>query len=105
MQRAVADMQEVTVDVEHYRRNRDRMHQGLIDAGYDCVLPGGAFYMFPKAPIADDVEFVQRLQDQHILVVPGKGFGSPGHFRLAYCVGPEVIERALPGLARARQAC
>ncbi|MBW2457182.1 MAG: pyridoxal phosphate-dependent aminotransferase [Deltaproteobacteria bacterium] len=103
MQRAVADLQDVTVDVDHYRRNRDLMHQGLIDAGYECVLPGGAFYMFPKAPIADDVEFVRRLQQEHILVVPGKGFGSPGHFRLAYCVAPEVIERALPGLARARQ--
>ncbi len=105
MQRAVADLQEVTVDIDHYRHNRDLMHQGLVAAGYECALPGGAFYMFPKSPIADDVEFVRRLQEERILAVPGKGFGTPGHFRLAYCVDREVIERALPGLARVRQEC
>ncbi len=105
MQHAVAELQDVTVDIDHYRRNRDLMYQGLVAAGYDCVLPGGAFYMFPKAPIADDVEFVRRLQQERILAVPGTGFGTPGHFRLAYCVDQSVIERALPGLAQVRAGC
>ncbi|HIC86380.1 MAG TPA: aminotransferase class I/II-fold pyridoxal phosphate-dependent enzyme, partial [Desulfobacterales bacterium] len=55
---------------------------------------------FPKSPIEDDVQFVAELQEENILVVPGSGFGGPGHFRIAYCVADEVIERALPGFER-----
>jgi aspartate aminotransferase len=33
--------------------------------------------------------------------VPGRGFGTPGYFRIAFCVEDEVIERSLDGFARA----
>ncbi len=105
LQRAVADLQDVTVDIERYRKKRDKLHAGLVDAGYDCVLPGGAFYVFPRSPLADDVEFVRRLLAERVLAVPGAGFGRPGYFRLAYCMRDEVIEGGLPGLKRAREAC
>jgi aspartate aminotransferase len=105
MQHAVAACQDVSVDVAEYRIKRDMLVQGLTDAGYDCPSPGGAFYVFPKSPIADDVAFVRMLLEERVLGVPGSGFGRAGHFRLAYCVRREVIERALPGLRRVRSRC
>ncbi|MBN1945483.1 MAG: pyridoxal phosphate-dependent aminotransferase [Bradymonadales bacterium] len=105
MQRAVADLQEVTVDVQAYRTRRDLLFAGLMEAGYECILPEGTFYLFPKSPNPDDQAFIQRLLEERILAVPGSGFGRPGYFRLAYCVPVEVIEKALPGLKRAFQAC
>jgi aspartate aminotransferase len=54
----------------------------------------GAFYIFPKSPIPDDIAFVRELQQHRILAVPGVGFGTPGHFRLAYCIPMDVIERS-----------
>ncbi len=74
---------------------------GLRAAGYDFALPPGAFYLFPKSPFADEARFVDLLKEENILVVPGSGFGSPGYFRIAYCVEDKVIEGALPGFARA----
>jgi aspartate aminotransferase len=57
----------------------------------------GAFYLFPRCPIDDDVAFVRSLQAKNILTVPGSGFGRPGHIRIAYCVERWVIEASLPG--------
>ncbi len=101
MQRLVVSLQGICVDVDEYRRKRDRMISGLKGVGYDLVTPAGAFYLFPRSPLPDDVEFVRLLQEENILVVPGRGFGGPGHFRIAYCVDDLVIERALPGFERA----
>ncbi|MBI5017594.1 MAG: pyridoxal phosphate-dependent aminotransferase [Deltaproteobacteria bacterium] len=100
MQRAVADLQEVTVDMSLYASNRDRLYDALTDAGYACHKPEGAFYLFPRSPIPDDVAFVRELQKERILAVPGTGFGGPGHFRLAYCCSAETVERSLPGFRR-----
>ena len=65
--------------------------------GYSLVKPEGAFYMFPKSPIDDDVAFVGELQKHNVLVVPGKGFGAPGYFRISYCVEDRVLEGSLVG--------
>ncbi len=101
MQRAVARVQGVAVDVAWYRRNRDRLYGALVEAGYRCHQPEGAFYLFPRSPIPDDVAFVGLLKEENILAVPGTGFGGPGHFRLAYCCSPDTVERSLPGFRRA----
>ena len=74
---------------------------GLTALGYECSKPGGAFYLFPKTPIEDDVAFVSALQEENILTVPGSGFYGPGHMRIAYCVDERTIEKALPGFERA----
>ena len=65
--------------------------------GYSVVKPQGAFYMFPKSPIEDDVKFVNDLQRYNLLVVPGLGFGKKGHFRISYCVSDRTIKGALTG--------
>ena len=69
--------------------------------GYAMARPEGAFYLFPKAPGGDDLAFVRALQDELVLAVPGRGFGLPGYFRIAYCVDQAVIERSLDGFRRA----
>jgi len=102
MQRVVAPLLEVSVDVAYYARRRDLFSEVLEQAGYDFVKPRGAFYFFPQAPGGDDLEVVARLKAENILAVPGRGFGRAGHFRLAFCVPEEVIRRAAPGFARVR---
>jgi aspartate aminotransferase len=101
MQRLIAELQGVCVDVNIYKHKRDRLVSGLTGFGYEMTIPGGAFYLFPKSPLPDDVQFVRLLQEENILVVPGSGFGGPGHFRIAYCVDDRTIEGALPGFERA----
>ena len=100
MQRVIAHLQGVSIDVDWYRRRRDRLCQALSEMGYTLVKPDGAFYLFPESP-TDDLEFVQELQKSNVLTVPGRGFGAPGYFRIAYCVDECVIEGALPGFAAA----
>jgi aspartate aminotransferase len=96
MQRAVARLQGVTVDVAPYKRNRDVLCDELTKAGFTVRKPEGAFYLFPKSPIDDDMAFCRELQERLVLVVPGSGFGLPGYFRMAYCVAPSVVDCALP---------
>lgn len=100
-QRAVARLQGQSVDPAVYEAKRSLICDALERTGYELVRPGGAFYIFPRAPGGDDVAFVRRLQEERILVVPGSGFGTPGHFRVSYCVTDAEIEGALPGFARA----
>lgn len=96
MQRLVAKLQGVGVDITPYQRNRDVLCAGLEEAGFQLFRPEGAFYLFPRSPIEDDVAFCREMLEHLVLVVPGSGFGMPGHFRLAFCVAPEVADGALP---------
>ncbi|GFM32841.1 pyridoxal phosphate-dependent aminotransferase [Desulfovibrio subterraneus] len=91
------------VDAGIYAKRRDVMARVLTEAGYDFLMPKGAFYFFPKAPGGDDVAFCQRLMEEKVLAVPGTGFGGPGYFRLTFCVGEEVIERAAEGFRKANR--
>lgn len=102
-QRVVAEHLGEHVDVARYQDRRDLLCRGLTEAGYEFVMPRGAFYLFPKSPIPDDVAFVRALQEKNILVVPGSGFFGPGHFRIAYCVPESTIERSMDGFAKVRQ--
>jgi aspartate aminotransferase len=100
----VAKLQGVTVDNSIYARRRDLFCRILREAGYEFVPPKGAFYLFPKSPLADDVRFVALLQEQKILAVPGQGFGMPGYFRLAFCIDDAVIAGSRPGFQAALAA-
>jgi aspartate aminotransferase len=96
MQRLVVKLQDESVDINDYQAKRDLFVDELTGMGFSMVKPDGAFYLFPKSPIKDDVEFVKLAQKHHILLVPGAGFGAPGFFRIAYCVDKGMIERSLP---------
>jgi aspartate aminotransferase len=104
MQRVVAELQGASVDNSIYTRRREVFCKILANIGYEFMPPKGAFYVFPKSPIADDAEFVSKLQDQKILAVPGRGFGAPGYFRLAFCVDDAVIERSAEGFRKAMES-
>jgi len=85
-----------SVDITPYEKNGKLLYDGLIDAGFECVKPQGAFYLFPKALEADDYAFCERAKKYDLLLVPGADFGAPGYFRAAYCIKTETIERSLP---------
>lgn len=85
-----------TADLSIYEKNKEIFYNGLIEMGYTCVEPGGAFYLFPRALEEDANAFCERAKKYNLLLVPGDSFGCPGHVRISYCVPTEVIERALP---------
>jgi aspartate aminotransferase len=88
------------VDIGAYQAKRDLLCDGLSECGYEFIRPKGAFYLFPKSPAPDDVAFVRALQEELILTVPGRGFGCPGFFRIAFCVDDDTIKKAMPGFER-----
>lgn len=96
IQRGVARCLDAEVDVESYKKNRDVLYEGLKKAGYECVKPQGAFYMFVKTPIEDDWEFYKRAKKYHLVLGPGVAFGGPGYVRVSYCVDYDMIVKALP---------
>lgn len=102
-QRVIARTVGLSVDLTPYRHRRQLLGNILANAGYDFLWPQGAFYFFPRAPLPDDTAFVQLLKEENILAVPGRGFGRPGYFRLAFCVPEITIVNAAPGFARAWQ--
>ena len=97
MQHLVRSLQSVTVNVAEYQAKRDYLYAQLTDMGYSVVKPQGAFYMFCRSPIDDDAAFVEELRKRNVLVVPGRGFGTPGYFRISYCVTDRQLEGSLAG--------
>ena len=99
-QKVIADSLEDCIDVNEYKKRRDLLYTYLTDLGFSCVKPQGAFYLFPKALIEDDVEFVLKAKEFNLLLVPGSGFGWKGHFRISYCVDMSTIENSLGAFAK-----
>ena len=102
-QRLATALLDETVDLDIYDRRRKLMANVLSDAGIEFVMPRGAFYFFPKAPGGDDIAFVDALQDELILAVPGRGFGMAGFVRLSCSVDEKIIARSAEGFKRAVQ--
>jgi aspartate aminotransferase len=96
MQRLVAYLQKEQVDLSGYLEKRDLLYTHLTKLGFKMIKPQGAFYMFPRSPLEDDLEFVQTAKKYNILLVPGKGFGLRGHFRLSYSVPLQTVINSLP---------
>ena len=100
-QRLATALLDETVDLDIYDRRRKLMAKVLADAGVEFAMPRGAFYFFPKAPGGDDLAFVDALQDELILAVPGRGFGMAGFVRLSCSVDEKIIARSAEGFKRA----
>jgi len=100
IQHLIAHLQDTTIDVRIYEKKRDYLYKELTNMGYSLIKPQGAFYMFPKSPIEDDVQFTEELKENRVLVVPGRGFGLPGYFRISYCMEDATIEGSLEGLEK-----
>jgi len=101
IQYLIVNLQSITIDILKYQEKRDFMFRELSSIGYETVLPHGAFYMFPKSPNKNDVEFIETLKEQNVLAVPGRGFGFSGHFRISYCLEDSTLEGSIPGLKAA----
>ncbi len=100
IQRVVAKCLDSEVDVSIYNRNRELLYNSLIEYGYTCVKPEGAFYLFIKAMEENDKAFSAAAKKHNILIVPGSSFGCPGYCRIAYCVDYSTIQRSLPGFKK-----
>ncbi len=101
-QKLILQCMDSEVDLNIYRHRRDKMAKVLKDAGLEFTMPRGAFYFFPKSPTADESVFINALVEQRVLAVPGRGFGMPGYFRLAFCsISEEAIEKSADSFKRA----
>lgn len=89
-----------TSDLSVYKRNKELLVKSLREMGYHCVEPGGTFYLFPRTLEPDDMAFSERAKKHNLLLVPGSGFGCPGHVRLSFCIPTERIERSLPAFEK-----
>ncbi|MBO5514384.1 MAG: pyridoxal phosphate-dependent aminotransferase [Mogibacterium sp.] len=99
-QRVLAKILPCTSDLSVYEKNANLLYDALTSYGFECVKPRGSFYMMPKIPGGDSDAFMKKALDNDIIVVPGDGFMCPGHFRLAYCVPTERVERSLERFAK-----
>ena len=95
IQLAVAEVLDLTADLSVYETNMNILYKELTDLGFECVRPGGTFYIFPKAPEADAIAFSEKAKKYDLVVVPSDSFGVEGYFRLAYCIDTEKVERSL----------
>ncbi|GAA0772782.1 pyridoxal phosphate-dependent aminotransferase [Clostridium subterminale] len=96
-QRVIARCLDDKVNIDFYNKNRELLYSELTSYGYECIKPEGAFYLFVKSPIDNDIEFCNMAKKYNILIVPGTSFACPGYIRIAYCVAYTTIENALPG--------
>lgn len=99
-QRVIGKTLGAEVDVNIYKKNRDLLYNHLISLGFECIKPQGAFYLFPKALIDDDVAFAEAAKKYNLLIVPGSSFGCPGFFRLSYCISYNKIEKSLEAFTK-----
>ena len=106
IQLGVARVLDETSDLSIYEKNKNILYKELTAMGYECVEPGGTFYMFPKTPIANANEFCNMTAHElDLILVPGDSFMCPGHMRLAYCTTTDMVERSLPLFEKAIKMC
>jgi len=103
MQYALPDLEKLSIDIEHLQEKRDRLVAELRQMGYELHVPEGTFYLLPRSPVEDDLRFTNRLADEHIYCLPGTVCEIPGYFRISVTANDAMIDRALPGFARALQ--
>lgn len=94
-QKVISRCLDDTSDISVYEKNKEILYKALTEYGYECVEPGGTFYMFPKCPIDDDKEFCKKAKEFRLIIVPGSTFACPGYFRIAYCVDKSTVLNSL----------
>jgi aspartate aminotransferase len=103
LQRAVPDLESLSIDLGALERRRDRLGAALTKMGYEVTIPDATFYMMVRSPIADERAFVDRLARHDVFVGPGDLFEMPGYFRISLTANDDMVTRALPGFSAARQ--
>jgi aspartate aminotransferase len=103
LQHAIADIEELSIDLSHLQRKRDRLIGALRATGYDVHVPQGTFYLLPRSPLANDVVFTDLLAEHDVFVIPGATFEMPGYFRISLTANDEMIERSIAGFSAAME--
>jgi aspartate aminotransferase len=101
MQRAVSDLVDCQANTTRLAEAQDTVRRALTASGYAVCDGDATFYVYVKSPIADDVQFAERLASRGVLVVPSSVFHDAGHLRLSLTARPERIVAALPVFAAA----
>ena len=101
LQHAIADLEEVSIDMEALQRKRDAMTNGLSGIGYEVTVPEGTFYVLVRSPIPDDMRFIDVLAARSIFVLPGATTELPGFFRISLTATMDMIERSMEGFRTA----
>ncbi len=96
MQLVIERCLDAQVDVPYYKKNAEDLYRIVTEAGFQCVRPQGAFYLWVASPVADEKEFVQAGKEEHLIMVPGSSFAGPGNVRLSFCVSNDMILRSEP---------
>ena len=99
-QQVVAKCIDAKVNIDAYKKNRDLLYNSLMEYGYDCVKPDGAFYLFVKSPDGDAFSMYEKAKSKEILLVPCDDFGVKGYVRIAYCVDYNRIKNSLPSFKK-----
>jgi aspartate aminotransferase len=99
LQHAIGDLEQLSIDIPHLQEKRDRMVSDLRQVGYELHSPEGTFYLLPRSPLEDDLQFTSMLARQHVYCLPGKAFEMPGYFRISLTANDAMIRRALPAFA------
>lgn len=105
IQLAVAEVLDLTADLSVYETNKNILYKELTSLGFECVEPGGTFYMFPKAPGGDALAFSEKAKKHDLILVPSDTFGVKGYFRIAYCIDTEKVERSLEAFRGLAKEC
>ena len=95
IQLAVAEVLDLTSDLSVYETNMNILYKELTSLGFECIRPGGTFYMFPKALEADAIAFSEKAKKYNLILVPSDSFGVEGYFRIANWIATEKVERSL----------
>lgn len=97
---AVAMDVDITQYVESYQKRRDLLLSGISDL-FEIASPGGAFYVYPKAPWGTGSEFVAEAIKNNLLIIPGNIFSQQDtHFRISYAASQRTIERGIEVLRK-----
>ncbi len=84
---------DMTAAQDDFRGRRDMIYDAL-RGDFEVQKPGGAFYIFPKAPGGRAEEFVAEAIRRSVLIIPGNVFSERAtHFRISYAASREALSR------------
>jgi aspartate aminotransferase len=94
---------------EAFKARHDFVVRGLNSLpGVSCLPGAGTFYAFADVSKAmaslgcrEDGEFAELLLNEGgVAVVPGGGFGAPGHIRISFATSMQNLEKAIERMGR-----
>jgi aspartate aminotransferase len=104
LQHALADLEQLSIDLSHLQAKRDRLVRELRGMGYELTVPEGTFYVLVRSPIQNDLAFIDLLAEHKVYCLPGTIFELPGYFRISLTANDAMIDRALPRFKKALEA-